>query len=78
MQCLQYYLQYFHNNPKQQVVTGKQKNNFNGKFKIEPVKTYHLGFIVKMLQKYCGPLLKNCPNKQISLKSQIKRLIVIF
>ena len=55
-----------------------KKNNFNGKFKIEPVKTYHLGFVVKVLQKYCGPLLKNCPNKQISLKSQIKCLFVIF
>ena len=54
MQCLQYFLQYFHNNPKQQVVIGKQKNNFNGKFKIEPVKTYYLSFVVKMLQKCCG------------------------
>ena len=54
MQCLQYFLQYFHNNPKQQVIIGKQKNNYNGKFKIEPVKTYHLSFVVKMLQKCCG------------------------
>ena len=26
-----------------------QKNNFNGKFKLEPTITYHLKFIVKML-----------------------------
>ena len=48
-------------------------NNFNGKFKLEPVKTYHLGFVVKVLQKcYDIELLKNCPNKQISLEAQIK------
>ena len=47
----------FHNifitNLKQQVINGK-KINFNGKFKLEPIKTYHLNFVVKMLQKYCG------------------------
>ena len=30
------------------------ENNFSGKFKIEPVKTYNLGFIMKVLQKCCG------------------------
>ena len=40
----------FVTNPKQYVITGKQKNNFNGKFKLEPVKTYHVGFVVKVLQ----------------------------
>ena len=30
-----------------------KNNNFNGKFKLELVKTYHLDFVVKMLQKYC-------------------------
>ena len=39
----------FVTNPKQYVITGKQKNNLIGKFKLEPVKTYHLGFIVKAL-----------------------------
>ena len=27
------------------------ENNLSGKFKLEPVKTYHLGFVVKVLQK---------------------------
>ena len=49
-----HYSQQFCKNPKQYVVTGKQKNNFNGKFKLELVKTYQLGFVVKVLQKYCG------------------------
>ena len=43
----------FVTNPKQYVITGKQKNNFNDKFKLEPVKTYHVGFVVKVLQKSC-------------------------
>ena len=30
------------------------KNNFSGKFKLEPVKTYNLDFVAKVLQKYCG------------------------
>ena len=29
------------------------KNNFSGKFKLEPVKSYNLGFVVKILQKWC-------------------------
>ena len=49
MQCLQYVCNIFVTNPKLQVVTSKQKNNLIGKFKLEPVKTYHLGFIVKAL-----------------------------
>ena len=69
----------FVTNPKQYVITGKKKNNFNGKFKLEPVKTYYVGFVVKVLQNLVNiALLKNCPNKQISLKSQTKCLIVIF
>ena len=79
MQCLQYVCNIFVTNPKLQVVTSKQKNNFNDKFKLELVKSYQLGFIVKLLQNIVDiALLKNCPNKKISLKSQIKHLIVIF
>ena len=48
-------------------------------FKLELVKTYYLGFDVLVLQKCCGcNTFKNCLNKQISLKVQIKYLIVIF
>jgi len=32
-------------------IISKQKNNFNGEFKLEPVITYHIGFIVKVLWK---------------------------
>ena len=49
-----------------------KNNNFNGKFKLEPVKTYHLGFVMDVT------LLKNCSNKKIILKTKIKRLMVIF
>ena len=31
------------------VVIGEQKNNFNDRFKLEPIKTYHLKFVVKTL-----------------------------
>ena len=31
-----------------------KNNNFNGKFKLEKIKTHHLSFVVKVLQKYCG------------------------
>ena len=54
-----------------------KNNNFNGKFKLEPVKTYHLDFVVKMLQKYCRHSTSQKLPKQ-TLKSQIKSLIVIF
>ena len=54
MQCSQYFCNIFIRNPKLQVVTSKKKNDFNGKFKLELVKTYQLGFVVKVLQKYCG------------------------
>ena len=30
-------------------IIDEQKSNFNGKFKLEPIITYHLRFIVKML-----------------------------
>ena len=30
------------------------ENNFSGTFKLEPVKTYNLDFVTKVLQKYCG------------------------
>ena len=39
MQCSQYFRNIFITNPKQQIVTGKQKNNYNDKFKLETVKT---------------------------------------
>ena len=55
-----------------------QKKKINGKFKLKPVKTYHLGFVVKMLQKCCGYSTSQKLSKQISLKSRIKHLIVIF
>ena len=54
-----------------------KNNNFNGKFKLEPVKTYHIDFVVKMLQKYCRHNISQKLSKQ-TLKSQIKSLIVIF
>ena len=31
------------------VVIGGQKNNFNDRFKLEPITTYHLKFVVKTL-----------------------------
>ena len=61
-----HYSQQFCKNPKQYVVTGKQKNNFNGKFKLELVKTYHLGFVVKVLQKCCEHITFQKLPKQIN------------
>ena len=39
-----------------QVVIGGQKNSFIGKFKLEPIIIYHLGFdlLRKYCEKYCG------------------------
>ena len=47
-------LQHFATNPKQYVVINGKNNNFSGMFKLKAIKTYHLGFIVKALQKCCG------------------------
>ena len=30
-------------------VTGKQSNNFSSEFKLEPITTYHLKFVIKLL-----------------------------
>ena len=30
-------------------ITGKQSNNFSSKFKLEPITTYHLKFVIKLL-----------------------------
>ena len=41
-----------------------QKSDFYDRFKLELVKTAHLGFVVKVSWKCCKvTLLKNCPNK---------------
>ena len=32
-----------------QVVTDGQKNNFIGKFKLEPITIYHIRFVMKVL-----------------------------
>ena len=61
------------------VDTKKKKKKISDMFKLELVKTYYLGFDVLVLQKCCGcNTFKNCLNKKISLKVQIKYLIVIF
>ena len=31
-----------------------KNNNFNGKYKLEPIKSYYLDFVVKVLQKCYG------------------------
>ena len=31
-----------------------KKNNFTSEFKLETITTNHLGFVVKVLSKYCG------------------------
>jgi len=31
------------------IVIGEQKSNISGRIKLEPITTYHLGFVVKML-----------------------------
>ena len=46
------FLQHFHNNLKWQVVNGWYKweeNNLSCKFKLWPITTYHLWFVVKIL-----------------------------
>ena len=35
-------------------ITGGQKSNLSSKFKLEPITTYHLWFIMKVLYKYYG------------------------
>ena len=35
------------------VVIDGQKRNLSNKFKLKPVTTYHLEFVVKILWKYC-------------------------
>ena len=61
------------------LLVDKKKKKISDMFKLELVKTYYLGFDVLVLQKCCGcNTFKNFLNKQISLKVQIKCLIVIF
>ena len=52
MQCSQYFQNIFVTNPKSKLLLVKNKN-FSDQFKLESVKTYHLGFVVKVLQKCC-------------------------
>ena len=35
-------------------ISGGQKSNLSCKFKLEPIRTYHLWFIMKVLYKYYG------------------------
>ena len=39
-------------------------------YKLKPITNHHLGFVVKNVVNL--KFLKNCPNKQIGLKAQIK------
>ena len=39
-------------------------------YKLKPITNHHLGFVVKNVVNLT--FLKNCPNKQIGLKAQIK------
>ena len=73
------FLQYY----SKLLLVKKKKYKIDCKFKSEPIKNYHLDFVVKVLQKCCEnnssqKLPPPPPPPKKSLKSQIKRLIVIF
>ena len=59
--------------------TSEQKDNFIANFK-EPITTYQLGFVMKVLRKCCRHRTSQKLPKhiQISPKAQIKCLTVIF
>ena len=61
-------------------INSEQKDNFIGRFQLEPITIYHLGFVIKVLRKFCEHSISQILAKQmqISPKAQGKFIIVIF
>ena len=58
------------------VIIGEQKSNFSGKFKLEPIITYHLWLTMKVLWKCCGPSISQILNIEIGFIPRKKKLIL--